>query len=84
EYAEVPPDVVDAVLAAKARSNRVIAVVTTSVRSLERAAPAAKNDLIEPCFDTTQIFIYPGYQYTVVDALCPTLNLQWTVLIFLV
>lgn len=48
EYAEVPQDVVDAVLAAKARGNRVIAVGTTSVRSLESAAQAAKNDLIEP------------------------------------
>lgn len=46
EYAEVPQDVVDAVLAAKARGNRVIAVGTTSVRSLESAAQAAKNDLI--------------------------------------
>ncbi len=45
EYAEVPQDVVDAVLAAKARGNRVIAVGTTSVRSLESAAQAAKNDL---------------------------------------
>ena len=51
EYAEVPQDVVDAVLAAKARGNRVIAVGTTSVRSLESAAQAAKNDLIEPFFD---------------------------------
>ncbi len=43
EYAEVPQDVVDAVLAAKARGNRVIAVGTTSVRSLESAAQAAKT-----------------------------------------
>lgn len=45
EYAEVPQDVVDAVLAAKARGNRVIAVGTTSVRSLESAAQAAKTIL---------------------------------------
>jgi S-adenosylmethionine:tRNA ribosyltransferase-isomerase len=54
EYAEVPQEVVDAVLAAKARGNRVIAVGTTSVRSLESAAQAAK-DLIEPFFGDTQI-----------------------------
>lgn len=59
EYAEVPQEVVDAVLAAKARGNRVIAVGTTSVRSLESAAQAAKSDLIEPFFGDTQIFIYP-------------------------
>lgn len=43
EYAEVPQEVVDAVLAAKARGNRVIAVGTTSVRSLESAAQAGER-----------------------------------------
>ncbi|MFT0668966.1 S-adenosylmethionine:tRNA ribosyltransferase-isomerase, partial [Enterobacter hormaechei subsp. xiangfangensis] len=62
EYAEVPQEVVDAVLAAKARGSRVVAVGTTSVRSLESAAQAAKSELIEPFFGDTQIFIYPGYQ----------------------
>ena len=84
EYAEVPQDVVDAVLAAKARGNRVIAVGTTSVRSLESAAQAAKNDLIEPLFDDTQIFIYPGFQYKVVDALVTNFHLPESTLIMLV
>ena len=43
EYAEVPQEVVDAVLAAKARGSRVVAVGTTSVRSLESAAQAAQK-----------------------------------------
>lgn len=55
EYAEVPQEVVDAVLAAKARGNRVIAVGTTSVRSLESAAQAAKDALIAP-FSTIRRF----------------------------
>ncbi|MDA3132523.1 tRNA preQ1(34) S-adenosylmethionine ribosyltransferase-isomerase QueA [Atlantibacter subterranea] len=84
EYAEVPQDVVDAVLACKARGNRVIAVGTTSVRSLESAAQAAKNDLIEPFFDDTQIFIYPGYQYKVIDALVTNFHLPESTLIMLV
>ncbi len=84
EYAEVPQDVVSAVLAAKARGNRVIAVGTTSVRSLESAAQAAKNDLIEPFFDDTQIFIYPGFQYKVVDALVTNFHLPESTLIMLV
>ncbi len=75
---------VDAVLAAKARGNRVIAVGTTSVRSLESAAQAAKNDLIEPFFDDTQIFIYPGFQYKVVDALVTNFHLPESTLIMLV
>ena len=55
--------------------NRVIAVGTTSVRSLESAAQAAKNGLIEPFFADTQIFIYPGYQYKVIDALVTNFHL---------
>ena len=84
EYAEVPQEVVDAVLAAKARGNRVIAVGTTSVRSLESAAQAAKDALIAPFFDDTQIFIYPGYQYQVIDALVTNFHLPESTLIMLV
>ena len=84
EYAEVPQDVVDAVLACKARGNRVIAVGTTSVRSLESAAKAAKDALIAPFFDDTQIFIYPGYQYSVIDALITNFHLPESTLIMLV
>lgn len=84
EYAEVPQDVVDAVLACKARGNRVVAVGTTSVRSLESAAQAAKDALIAPFFDDTKIFIYPGYQYQVIDALITNFHLPESTLIMLV
>lgn len=84
EYAEVPQEVVDAVQACRARGNRVIAVGTTSVRSLESAAQAAKNDVIEPFFGDTQIFIYPGYQYRVIDALITNFHLPESTLIMLV
>lgn len=85
EYAEVPQHVVDAVLACKARGKRVIAVGTTSVRSLESAAIAAKKDqLIAPFFADTQIFIYPGYHYLVVDALITNFHLPESTLIMLV
>ena len=84
EYAEVPQDVVDAVLACKARGNRVIAVGTTSVRSLESAAQASQDALIAPFFGDTQIFIYPGYQYQVIDALVTNFHLPESTLIMLV
>ena len=84
EYAEVPQDVVDAVLACKARGNRVVAVGTTSVRSLESAAKAAQNSLIAPFFGDTRIFIYPGYRYQVVDALVTNFHLPESTLIMLV
>lgn len=84
EYAEVPQDVVDAVLAAKARGNRVVAVGTTSVRSLESAAQAAPHVLIAPFFGDTQIFIYSGYRYQVIDALVTNFHLPESTLIMLV
>ncbi|EOW6735393.1 tRNA preQ1(34) S-adenosylmethionine ribosyltransferase-isomerase QueA [Cronobacter dublinensis] len=84
EYAEVPQDVVDAVLAAKARGNKVVAVGTTSVRSLESAAQAAADAPIAPFFGDTQIFIYPGYQYQVIDALVTNFHLPESTLIMLV
>ena len=84
EYAEVPQSVVDAVLACKARGNRVIAVGTTSVRSLESAAQAAKDGIIAPFFGDTRIFIYPGYQYRVIDALVTNFHLPESTLIMLV
>ncbi|MDY4334238.1 tRNA preQ1(34) S-adenosylmethionine ribosyltransferase-isomerase QueA [Pectobacterium brasiliense] len=84
EYAEVPQDVVDAVLACKARGNRVIAVGTTSVRSLESAAHASQNAAIEPFFGDTKIFIYPGYHYRIIDALVTNFHLPESTLIMLV
>ncbi|WP_038927060.1 tRNA preQ1(34) S-adenosylmethionine ribosyltransferase-isomerase QueA [Dickeya chrysanthemi] len=84
EYAEVPQAVVDAVLACKARGNRVIAVGTTSVRSLESAAQASAGESLAPFFGDTRIFIYPGYHYRVVDALVTNFHLPESTLIMLV
>ncbi|MGO4742920.1 tRNA preQ1(34) S-adenosylmethionine ribosyltransferase-isomerase QueA [Serratia quinivorans] len=84
EYAEVPQDVVDAVLACKARGKRVVAVGTTSVRSLESAANASQQALIAPFFGDTSIFIFPGYHYQVVDALVTNFHLPESTLIMLV
>jgi S-adenosylmethionine:tRNA ribosyltransferase-isomerase len=84
EYAEVPQDVVDAVLACKARGKRVVAVGTTSVRSLESAANASNDALITPFFGDTSIFIFPGYHYQVVDALVTNFHLPESTLIMLV
>ncbi|MEG3134675.1 tRNA preQ1(34) S-adenosylmethionine ribosyltransferase-isomerase QueA [Rouxiella sp. T17] len=84
EYAEVPQDVVDAVLACKARGNRVIAVGTTSVRSLESAAKASEDALIAPFFGDTSIFIFPGYEYQVIDVLITNFHLPESTLIMLV
>tara|TARA_B100001059_G_scaffold226641_1_gene255292 strand:+ start:3406 stop:4446 length:1041 start_codon:yes stop_codon:yes gene_type:complete len=83
EYIEVPQQVVDAVASCKARGNKVVAVGTTSVRSLESAAMQGDGELISYNGDT-QIFIYPGYQFKVIDALITNFHLPESTLIMLV
>lgn len=86
EYAEVSEEVVEKILATKATGKRVIAVGTTSVRSVESAAQAVKNpqNLIEPfCADTT-IFLYPSKSFKVIDALVTNFHLPESTLIMLV
>ena len=83
EWANVPQDVVDLVLATKAAGKRVVAVGTTSVRSLESAAKASPEQLQAFCGDT-DIFIYPGYQFQVVDAMVTNFHLPESTLIMLI
>ena len=86
EYVEVPQEVVDAVAATKARGGRIIAVGTTSVRSLESAAQDALKNGTElvPFFGDTEIFIFPGYEYQLVDCLITNFHLPESTLIMLV
>lgn len=83
EYIDIPQSTVDAITACKARGGRVIAVGTTSVRSLESAAQQGNGELIAYKGDT-QIFIYPGYEFKVVDALITNFHLPESTLIMLV
>lgn len=84
EYAEVSQDVVDLVKQTKAAGNRVVAVGTTSVRSLESAAQMANNELITPFFSDTSIFIYPGFEFKVVDCLLTNFHLPQSTLMLLI
>lgn len=88
EYVEVSQEVCDAILATKAAGKRVIAVGTTSVRSIESAALAAEEkgsaQLIEPFFSDTAIFIYPGKKFRVIDCLITNFHLPESTLIMLV
>ncbi|CAH9065579.1 S-adenosylmethionine:tRNA ribosyltransferase-isomerase [Pseudoalteromonas haloplanktis] len=83
EYIEVPQAVVDAVASTKAKGGRVIAVGTTSVRSLESAAKIHGGKL-DTYFGDTDIFIFPGYQFNVVDAMVTNFHLPESTLIMLV
>lgn len=86
EYVEVPQEVVDAINTTKANGGRVVAVGTTSVRSLESAAQDAlkKGTEFAPFFGDTEIFIYPGYEFRLVDALVTNFHLPESTLIMLV
>jgi S-adenosylmethionine:tRNA ribosyltransferase-isomerase len=81
EWLEVSQDVVDAVNACKARGGRVIAVGTTSVRSLESAARSGE---LKPFSGDTDIFIFPGRPFHVVDALVTNFHLPESTLLMLV
>jgi len=81
EWLEVSQDVVDAVAACKARGGRVIAVGTTSVRSLESAA---RDGVLKPFSGDTDIFIYPGRPFHVVDCLVTNFHLPESTLLMLV
>ncbi|ARR50666.1 TPA: tRNA preQ1(34) S-adenosylmethionine ribosyltransferase-isomerase QueA [Photobacterium damselae] len=86
EYVEVPEEVVTAINETKANGGRVVAVGTTSVRSLESAAQdAVKNGTeLKPFFGDTEIFIFPGYQFQLVDVLITNFHLPESTLIMLV
>lgn len=81
EYFEVTQEAADRINAARARGGRVIAVGTTSVRTLESAA---ENGVLLPKRGETQIFIRPGYQYQMVDALITNFHLPGSTLMMLV
>jgi S-adenosylmethionine:tRNA ribosyltransferase-isomerase len=86
EYAEVGQSVIDAIKATKAAGKRVVAVGTTSVRSLESAAQYSReqNSPLSPFFGDTSIFIYPSYQFQLVDALLTNFHLSESTLLMLV
>jgi S-adenosylmethionine:tRNA ribosyltransferase-isomerase len=81
EQALVPQSVCDAVRATRERGGRVIAVGTTAVRSLETAAADGE---LRPFSGETDIFIYPGYRFRVVDALITNFHLPESTLLMLV
>lgn len=83
EWCEVPESTVAAILAAKARGNKIIAVGTTATRALESAAKAHYGVLNAWAGDT-QIFIYPGFEFKVIDRLITNFHLPESTLLMLV
>lgn len=81
EYIEVSAALCEQIKRAKSRGNKVIAVGTTTARSLETASRSGE---IEPFVGDTDIFIYPGYQFQCVDALITNFHLPCSTLLMLV
>ncbi len=81
EVATVPVATADAVARTRARGGRVIAVGTTSVRSLESAS---RGGVVRPFQGETDIFITPGYRFQTVEALITNFHLPESTLIMLV
>jgi len=81
EWLQVTEEVCQQVSQTKAQGGRVIAVGTTSVRCLETAA---SSGAIEPFEGDTAIFIYPGYDFKVVDGLLTNFHLAESTLLMLV
>lgn len=84
EFYTVPQSVVDACDAAHARGNRVIAVGTTSVRSLESAYDRELGQLRARDREATSLYILPGYKFGVVDALITNFHVPRSTLMMLV
>lgn len=82
EWLEVDQTVCDQVMATRAKGGRVIAVGTTSVRCLETAATAEGE--IKPFRGETDIFIYPGYRFKLVDVLLTNFHLPESTLLMLI
>ncbi len=82
EYCSVPPETADLINRTKAAGGRVICVGTTSCRTLE--SWAGEDGHMEAAAGWTNIFIYPGYRFKVVDALITNFHLPESTLIMLV
>jgi len=89
EYCLLKPEAAEQVNQARKDKKRVVAVGTTSVRVLETAAQKAqrgqsRTPAVEPFEGATDLFIYPGYEFRVVDALITNFHLPRSTLLMLV
>lgn len=82
EYYEVTPEAAAAINAARAAGGRVVAVGTTSVRTLESAS--TDDGVLQAKSGWTNIFITPGYRFKMVDALITNFHLPQSTLLMLI
>ena len=83
EWCVIPPTTVEAIAQTRLAGGRIIAVGTTSVRTLESAAKMGQNQILSYT-GSTNLFIIPGYRFKVVDAMITNFHLPKSTLIMLV
>lgn len=83
EWYNIPDDVSETIISAKAEGRRIIAVGTTTMRCLEGSA-AVNGGQIQAGSNETSIFITPGYKFNVVDVLLTNFHLPESTLLMLV
>ena len=83
EHFMLPQETADLINETKQNGGRVISVGTTSCRTLESAAQRC-GDVLTACEGDTDIFIYPGYEFKVIDGLITNFHLPESTLIMLV
>jgi S-adenosylmethionine:tRNA ribosyltransferase-isomerase len=85
EWCEVTPETADQINRTRANGGRVIAVGTTSVRTLESAAATCKTPhQVVPISGPTRLYILPGFEFRIVDAMVTNFHLPQSTLIMLV
>lgn len=84
EYYVMPQETADLINRTKAAGGRIIAVGTTSARTLETVGQKFGDGPLSYCSGWTGIFIYPGYEFKVVDALITNFHLPKSTLVMLV
>lgn len=82
EYYEISEETCKIINETKKRGNRLVAVGTTTVRTLETVM--SKYGELKPCYGNTDIFIYPGYEFKIVDNLITNFHLPKSTLIMLI
>lgn len=84
EWVEVPAATVEKIRSTRARGGRIFAVGTTAVRALEGAAAASGDFSLQPFCGQTNLFVYPGYKWRVVDGIITNFHLPRSTLMMMV
>ena len=84
EYYSITQEACDIINETKASGKRVICVGTTSTRTVESAIRESSTGILEECCGDTDIFIYPGFEFKVMDCLITNFHLPESTLVMLV